>query len=138
MLRRDPLAERGRQSGLMKDMLRRDPLAECGRQSGLMKDMLNQGRRPKNRWAPTPGPVFRQVSPGGWYFFICRYLHVLRSLPHDVSEIVASYGISPSWGRCLLEYEVSFCGFVTVSMAVSDDEHVNGCMLGFLSCLLFL
>ena len=120
-------------------MLRRDPLAECGRQSGLTKDMLNQGRRPKNRWAPTPGPVFRQVSPGGWYFFkSAGFFKFSAVLPYDVSEIVASYGISPSWGRCLLEYEVSFCGFVTVSMAVSDDEHVNGCMLEFLSRLLFL
>ena len=25
------------------------------------KDMLNEGRRPENRWAPTPGPVVWQV-----------------------------------------------------------------------------
>ena len=40
-----------------------DPLAERGRQSGLMKDMHNEGRRPENRWAPTPGPVFSSGTP---------------------------------------------------------------------------
>ena len=39
-----------------------DPLAQRGRQSGLNKDMLNEGRRPKNRWAPTPGPAFVRCS----------------------------------------------------------------------------
>ena len=87
------------------------------------KDMLNEERHPKNRWAPTPGPGFRQVSPGGGYFLnhagIFKFSAVL---PNDVSEIVASSGFSPSWGRCLLEYEVSICGFVAVSMAASDGE----------------
>ena len=59
-------------------------------------------------------------------------------VPYDVSEIVASSEILPSWGRYLLEYEVSICRFVAVSMAASDDEHVTGCMLEFLSRLLFL
>ena len=33
------------------------PLAQRGQWSGLNKDMLNKGRLPKNRRAPTPGPV---------------------------------------------------------------------------------
>ena len=68
-----------------------DPLAQRGRQSGLTKDMLNE----EHRWAPTPGPVLRQVSPGGWYFLYAGIFKFFAVLPYDVSEIVASSGISP-------------------------------------------
>ena len=96
--------------------------------------------------APSQEPVGTDPRTGfssgiPWWLVFFKFAGIFKFsavLPYDVSEIVASYGISPSWGRCLLEYEVSFCGFVTVSMAVSDDEHVNGCMLEFLSRLLFL
>ena len=42
---------------LQEEVLGRDPLAQRGRQSGLNKDALNEGHRPKNRWAPTPKPA---------------------------------------------------------------------------------
>ena len=45
----------------------RDPLAQRGRKSGLTKDMLNKGHRPENRWAPTRRLVLWQVPLGATF-----------------------------------------------------------------------
>ena len=50
--------------------------------------MLKVEHRPKNRWAPTPRPVFGRYSP--YIFNLAVFNEVRTKFPYNVSEVVAS------------------------------------------------
>ena len=115
--------------GLNHDMLRRDPLAQLARQSGLNKDMLNEGHRPENPWAPTPRPVFWQVSPSFLTLQVCASC-LLR-------PTVACPSPSPTWSRRTLEVRVALklvgrCGIGCSGRGVRHDASFRQC---FCRCL---
>ena len=62
--------------------------------------MLKEGSRPKNRWAPTPGPVLWQVPP--LFFNLAGFSVPFLLFLYDMSEVVARVGTDEASGWVLL------------------------------------